>query len=164
MQVIGVDPGTGSSSPLGVVLIDFDTLDILEYAEYWSEGRKDATTRIREIAQKFCTSWPDVVDMVAIEYFVMRGKGGETLSRMVGAVIGCLPPMAMFVEVQNTTVKKIVAGHGAGSKEDVADGVLAYFSSNENSLALITEWTHDERWDLIDAVAIAVTAYETRKT
>jgi Holliday junction resolvasome RuvABC endonuclease subunit len=163
MQIVGIDPGTGSTSPLGVVTVDFTDRSIKGYAEYWSDGG-NATARIRDIASHMCKDWPEVVDIVAVEYFVMRGKGGETLARMVGAVLGCLPPLSQYVEVQNSTLKKFVGGHGAASKEEVAEGVLEYFMINDNSLALVTEFVLEERWDLVDALAIAITAYETRKT
>jgi len=164
MQIIGVDPGTGSSSALGVVHVDFGTRDIVSHTEYWSDRKLSATQRIRNISDVFCKSWPEHVDAVAIEYFVMRGKGGETLARMVGAVIGCLPPTSRFIEIQNSTIKLFVGGHGAATKQQVAEGVLEYFDENVNSFALVSDFINDERWDLIDALAIAITAYETRKT
>lgn len=163
MIIVGVDPGTGLNSALGVVKVNFDTLEIGFMREHWASDDKNATSRIRKISSALWGNWDEPVDAVASEYFVMRGKGGETLARMVGAVIATLPPMSKFIEVQNSTVKMIVGGHGAAPKEDVAEGVFAYFSANEESQDKIVDLIAEEKWDLLDALAIAITAYETTR-
>lgn len=162
MLVVGIDPGTGSSSPLGVVIVDFLDREILATQEFWSD-EKTASKRIRDISEKLRDFLPSDIYLAVSEYFVMRGKGGETLARMVGAIIASLPRQAIFTETQNSTVKRIIGGHGRASKEEVAEGVLEYFSENERSFAVVTELLHNEQFDLLDALAIAICGYERQR-
>lgn len=160
MRVAGIDPGTGSNSALGLVVFDTETREIAACTEIWADVSKQPTyDRIRSLARQAGELFNlpgNASSFTFIEYFVMRGKGGETLSRMVGALITKVPEGSSFIEVQNSTVKKLVGGHGAASKELVAEGVLEYFADNEESFTLISELIHGENWDALDAFAIAI--------
>jgi Holliday junction resolvasome RuvABC endonuclease subunit len=164
MIAVGIDPGTGSSSALGVALIDTEAKKLLDWAAFTSKG--DAWERIRDITHQLADFYKEHthITVVTSEYFVMRGKGGETLARMVGAVISTVPTIARWREVQNSRVKKQLGGHGAATKQEVSEGVLDYFGDDPESVATISELMMDEEWDVLDAIAIAIAGavhYET---
>ena len=89
----------------------------------------------------------------------MRGKGGETLQRMIGAYMSQFPYDCPSIHVQNTTVKKVVGGSGKAEKDQVAAGVAAWFSSNSASASLIKELTLKHEYEILDSLAIGITGY-----
>jgi hypothetical protein len=96
--------------------------------------------RIRDISDIF-QSTIDQIDtdhqqydlLVCIEQFVMMGKGGESLQRLIGSFMGRLPYRVNLLHVQNTKVKLYMADHGHADKDAVAQGVLSFFLENEEA-------------------------------
>ena len=66
---------------------------------------------------------------------------------------------ALYRNVQNTTVKKLIAGHGAAEKGQVAIGLKNFFNSNEQSLSILNDLTKLQKFDIIDSIGIGVTGY-----
>ena len=163
MKVLGIDPGTGLSSPLGLVFYDHDTGTILWYGSIGEEFKKlPAIKRIQKITRKvveivdiLTVSDPD--PLICIENFVMRGKGGETLQMLIGAIISQLPQGSVIIQPYNTSVKKAVGGTGKADKLQVAQGVRNHFSPCTSAVITIDELIAKEAWDILDALAIGIT-------
>ena len=163
MIAVGIDPGTGTKSPTGIFIFNMRNRNIVLFDDLTATG--DQRRRIRLIAkqvEEILLPYTGISkDLnVFMECFVMRGKGGEVLSRLTGALTSAVPEAATFQYVYNTTVKKIVGGNGKADKSEVALGVLDYFSENKRSEKLIEELILDEHWDVLDAAAIAIAGLE----
>jgi Holliday junction resolvasome RuvABC endonuclease subunit len=161
--IIGVDPGSGASSPTGLVVFDPQTLDVL-FADNITASKRDLHHRIQIISNQLT----DIITILEAEYgkrpitfcvesFVMRGKGGESLQRLIGSFLGRLPARYEVRHVQNTKVKKALAGHGHAEKDEVAAGVLDYFKSNKSSYEAVNRLIKAGEWDILDAFAIGIT-------
>jgi Holliday junction resolvasome RuvABC endonuclease subunit len=169
--VVGVDPGSGVSSPTGLCAIDTNAKDIL-FVRNVSTKRIRLHHRLRDISThlegflKTLDGAPVAKDcdgpvLFSIESFVMRGKAGETLQRLIGAFLSRVPFEWGVVEVPNTRLKKIIGGHGSADKREVAHGVYVWFSGNSQSQATVERLIRDQEWDQTDALALAIAAFET---
>lgn len=163
--VVGIDPGTGLKSNLGLSVFDTKTRDIVlaqELPALW--GKSNAMHRIASIVDQFQEiiipqfSTPDV--LFCVESFVMRGKGGETLQRLIGAILSAVPIHCRIHEIQNSTVKLDSAGHGAADKKSVATGMADFFIRNSHAHKCIMKLILEEKWDILDSLAIGVSGYE----
>lgn len=159
--VIGIDPGTGVNSGAGVAVIDVEKNQLLMAKSVWGSRRGRVAThlRIREISRLISSdlaSFFESAQTLFVESFVMRGKGGETLARFTGAIIGIIPDGVGFEEVQNTRVKKLVGGRGDSDKLAVAEAVYDHFEGSPESIEIIEELVVAEDYDAIDAIAIAL--------
>jgi Holliday junction resolvasome RuvABC endonuclease subunit len=186
MLICGIDPGSGKSSPSAVVAFDPET----KYIESVKiiNGSKDFTEAMLASPNElgdYISVLPEDTKYY-IEKFVMRGRGGETLQKFVGAFLHKLYSRSKDVSfVQNTSVKALIGAHGQCSKEDIGIGVLSWFSDNDLSVKIIenilkeatyihpdevdkkrkpkskiTQWG---KFDILDAFAIAITGYEAKK-
>lgn len=170
MIVVGIDPGTGSSSACGLAVFDSETRDILLAKAIWPSSPryfKPTHHRIKNIVSQLETqlkSYAGPDTLIAIESFVMRGKGGETLQRMIGATLTALPYECQVVEVQNTTMKLWVGKSGKASKAEVGQGVSDFFDCNEPSSLTIDGFVNALEFDVIDALGIAVAALKMHET
>lgn len=163
MIVIGIDPGTGSSSPTGILIYDTETLEILYAAEIGASHR-DVDRRIKKIVDSLRPIFQTLIDanykfLTSIEYFVMAGKSGEMLHRLIGGILTLIPEDMPIIHIQNTTVKLIVGGDGRADKAQVARGVYAHFYSNEVSRKIVDEALFLGHYDKLDAGAIAIGGY-----
>ncbi len=149
--VVGLDPGTGKSSPTGFACFDPDSREIVHTEEVTSKAPeykdryREIASRVRELLE--CID-PELDVLVACESFVMRGKGGEILARLTGALMAAVPAHHRFTFVANTTVKKAIAGHGHAEKSEVAEGVKVFFKLKELKVG-----------DISDALAIGITGH-----
>lgn len=164
--IVCIDPGTGSSSPTGFAVFDPITKDVF-YAAQIGAKDKELHHRIKKISDIFEATLLQIVDdnpdkniLVCIESFVMRGKGGESLQRLIGSFIGRLPFNVELTHVQNVSVKLILAGHGHADKESVAEGVAAYFQGNQDSSDLIKKLRRTKEYDVLDSLAIGITGWQ----
>lgn len=163
MVVIGIDPGTGLSSPTGLVIYNDESEVIIWFGSIGTEWKKQPTNkRIQLISKKVeeiigVVVGFDTESLICIENFVMRGKGGETLQMLIGAIISRMPPGSTIMQPYNTTVKKVVGGTGKAEKPQVAEGVLAYFKDSPSSVIAIKELISTNQWDILDALAIGIT-------
>jgi Holliday junction resolvasome RuvABC endonuclease subunit len=161
--VIGLDPGTGISSPTGFAAFDPDAQVLLHAQEVWT-SKQEFSERIKEIADQveellFAID-PDVNVTVYVESFVMRGKGGEMLARLTGALMASVPDHCQPVAtIQNTTVKKIVGGHGRADKAEVANGVHTYFQADAESRERVQAYINAKLFDVLDALAIGIAGH-----
>lgn len=171
MLVIGIDPGMGVRSPTAVSVFDSSDKFIFEHF-YQTPGKLKVETEKLSFMSKTIAHRLDlkldeyrnskVKIRVCIEDFVMRGKGGQTLARLVGAIIGALPEyMCKDIKYcRNTTVKLHLAGHGHAEKIDVAKGVRKWFSDVPAMKDLVNKCIRKEEWDLTDSLAIGITGLE----
>ena len=94
------------------------------------------------------------------ESFVMRGKGGETLQRLIGAIYACSPDSFDIVEISNMRLKQYMGDTGSGKadKEAVARGVMNWFRAKENckDAKFVEQLMLDEKWDEVDSIALAI--------
>ena len=157
--IVGIDPATGVSSPTGVAVIHGPTKTILgTFALHAKQKKlehriKSLSERVEAIVLSFLEVSPVEVH---IEYFILRGKGGEMLQRLVGSFLGRMPVEVNIGSVHNTTLKKVIAGHGHASKVEVAEGVLRFFKGHPVSEAHVRRLILLKNWDELDALAIAI--------
>lgn len=164
--IFAVDPGTGSSSACGVAFIEKESGRVLWTASIYAKDNQPqksmkARHRIKLILEQVMPLYEHAVDfakdqdsdvLVAVEAFVIKGKGGVTLEHMKGAFYAALPLKAEIVEVQNTVVKKVAGGKGTASKEQIGKFLQELIP---DSSSYIQELINKEKWDEIDAVGIA---------
>lgn len=161
--VVGIDPGTGMSSPTGLVIFNPDTKDIF-YAKRVQPPKDQMAlqSRLKYIAREITTALEqldeDVPTTAFIETFVMRGKGGETLSRLTGAILTAIPDHVLVRRVANLTVKKAITGSGKADKQQVLQGLIDWSTTplNENTYEWLRRVLLSESWDLADALAIGI--------
>jgi len=166
---VGIDPGYGVASPTGVVV--FDELGVIYLSRLVSTGiLTDEAEKLQYIARNVFHMLDSVLYperhknrvTVFVEQFVMKGKGGQTLQRLTGAIVSNLPSYINKVRyVQNTTVKKIVGGHGRADKKTVGKGVYEWVRCRNPATAVgVKTWIKNEEWDLLDSLAIGITGLE----
>ena len=164
MLVFSIDPGTGASSPTAIAAFDPMTKQISFTRNLWTEMKgqhhvlHDLTSQMRAWYRKLRALRKTPI-MVVSETFVMRGKGGETLQRLIGAYESACPLDYWWRTVYNTAVKKHVSGNGDGDKLYVALGVKYFFMENEASKKYVEELIMDEEWDRTDALAIGIAGW-----
>lgn len=168
--VIGIDPGTGSESALGICLYDSEFKQILFTESIWpTTGKAPRDMSTRERIYRISDKVKDIVESIvesygvenvglSIEAFLIRGKGGETLMRLKGAVLSKVPLKLEVVEIQNTTVKKRAGGTGAANKKEIAEHLQTILPSTNKEH--MKELARSCKWDEVDAVAIAYSAVE----
>jgi Holliday junction resolvasome RuvABC endonuclease subunit len=154
-KILGVDPGLGTKSPCGLALFTLEGT-IIDFTKVWTDKNTPQQKRLNDIA---LASWDlgKTSKLVCIESTVMRGRGGESLQRLVGAITSRFPKHDVK-HVQNTTVKRIVGGTGQADKAQVASGVLQWFKDkgNKKSVTIVNNLIESEDWDILDALAIGI--------
>lgn len=164
MIILGVDPGLGVKSATGVAMIDYESKTLILHDEIKVDNKLTLPGKTFAIAEfvrdvAACRRHLYHLDVLAIEYFVMRGKGGESLQRLIGAIISRFPNTS-FASPQNTGLKKMLGGHGKAEKHEVALGVKEFFRSNEDRKT-VDHLMETCKWDILDAMAVAITAGHT---
>lgn len=164
-MIIGIDPGTGITSPTGIAI--FRSNGYIEKLATISSTKRENLDRLRDVAAGIKREVPNRNALLVIETFIMQGKGGQTLQRLIGAVIAAAPEKVKVADVFNTTVKRIVAGNGAAEKIQVAQGVLKWFKTRKDvkrtSVETVTKLISLKQWDILDALAIGIAGYEENK-
>lgn len=166
--VIGIDPGTGSSSPAAIAFYDKHTNQVLWSMDLWPLGYKansknmTAIYRIKLIINQIDKLWKETILKypanqigISIENFVMVGKGGATLQMFRGAALCVFPATQRIVDVPNTTMKRIAGGKGSADKGQIADGLIDRIPL---SAEYIKELKDLKAWDQIDAIGLAYAA------
>lgn len=161
--VIGIDPGTGASSPTGFVAFDPDNMELL-HAEKLTSTSKSADRRLQEIAEQarelMSVIDPEVEVFVFVESFFIRGRGNQVLQQIIGALKAAAPKRAYVADVANTTMKKQIAGHGRAEKHEIGLNLLGYCAPrNDDSRTTIQIWIDRGEWDLTDAFGIGLTGW-----
>ncbi len=165
--IISLDPSSGSASALGICIIDSKLKKIIDIDEILPKGKYTSVeVRIRLIGLAIKSILAKYYHyesvLVATEYTVMKGRGGESLNRAIGAMIASLPLEKdgwQWKNIQNTTVKLLVAGTGSADKSQVAIGTENFFNHDQDSLEIIRNLIKLEKWDILDAIAIGITGY-----
>lgn len=165
MLVFSIDPGTGKSSPTAVTFFDPLSKKIAFTRIITSEMelQHHRLFELKELYEKWLQyavkMRPREQFLVASETFVMRGKGGETLQRLIGVYEAATPTSMYWRTVYNTTVKRLVGGRGDSDKLDVALGVRYFFQELESSRKYVDDLIADKEWDRTDALAIGISAW-----
>lgn len=160
--IFAVDPGSGSSSALGICIYDPNKGEILYTTELWPKANNQKPT------------WRRLLDMmyqikshiesarkkygpleVRTECFVMRGKGGETLARLVGGLIANLSWDCTFVEVHNIKLKCFITGRHKATKPEMGQGLISKLK-NLPSIDAVQKLIDNNNWDAVDAACIAI--------
>ena len=163
MLVIGIDPGTGRSSPTGIAVYHSETRKIVYTARITTEFTLEHHV-IKDLADKlgkhlkYATKLREVQFLVGCETFVIKGKAGQILQRLIGAFLTRIPFNWTFISVFNTTMKRIVGGHGKAEKIQVAEELLKQFAKCPYSVNYIKDLIDMKRWDETDALGIALCA------
>jgi Holliday junction resolvasome RuvABC endonuclease subunit len=167
MKVFGVDPGAGVKSPTAVTAFE-PIKDYLIGGSLITPGdfEKETDRKMKFMADSFAREINQMEiskgDLICFESFVMRGKGGETLQRLIGAFLSKVPYNVEIMHVQNTAVKKHVGGSGKASKLEVAEGLLEFFKADKYMKQTLTKHIDQRNWDFLDALAIGVTGYQMK--
>lgn len=167
--IVGIDPSSGVSSPVGLSIIDTATMEIVVATNLFTKHRK-VEHRIRDLANQLAVYFqniqealPDESVIVAMETFVMVGKSGQILQNARGAFMSVIPYQYEMIEVHNTKLKNFIANHGAADKKTMGRALEGFFKQNETSLTLIKELTDRDEADIIDSICIGVYAWENLK-
>lgn len=147
MLILGIDPGTGKSSPTGIAVVEVfkDKLHLIH------TGSVAGT--LHEIVDHVAT-FPH--EQLRLETFVMQGKAGQLLNRLNGAILYALRRDESSL-IHTMTVKKRIGGTGKADKKQVAKGILK-FNWIEDAKNEIRSLIREEKWDQTDAIAIALCA------
>jgi len=166
--VIGIDPGTGSKSNTGLAILNMEDMEIIlscELSPMSKYGTPDE--RIYDISSEYSDVLSMIVDggvkdediMVVFEHFVMKGKSGETMNRLIGGLIG--RTKYQTYHINNLVVKKKMTGFGGSDdKKAVGRGLESVFRDNHTAVKIIKDLIDAEKWDRLDAIAIGVSGYE----
>lgn len=160
MIIIGIDPGTRTC---GYSRINYSTRRIYQ-SEAVHSHFKDPTNRIIQISKQIldlvdCPGFPPP-DYIFLEttHFRQNRDVNDMYQRLVGGIIASLGtagyPQIDFV--QNTTMKKLIGGHGKAEKDQVAGGVAKWAGPVTGSFKIVRELFDSEQWDVTDALAIAI--------
>lgn len=165
MLIVGIDPGSGKSSPTGFAIIERSSKTIVHTLTLGDvDGCTDFSHRIKRIAddlrQLLILVPIDEEVLIFIESFVMRGKGGEQLARLTGAIMAAVPYKHRIIFVHNTTMKKAIGGNGKADKKQVAEGVRRWFRGNTESVAYVDRLIEKELWDILDAMGLALCGWQ----
>lgn len=164
--VLSIDPGSGVSSPTGIALFNPVTKDIIHTTNLYTQY-KPTEHRIKDITEQLSSLLNQLngeTYEVYIESFVMRGKGGETLQRLIGAFLSIIPFHIKIRFVQNTKVKLAMGQHGHADKLQVCQGVINWFATNSASYELLNKLTQRQEFDIMDSLAIGVTGWLNKRT
>lgn len=161
MLAVGIDPSSGARSSVGFSVIDMETMQILVAKEFKIPASPDLKVRLKHIAAHMVKEFKilEVQDqeyIICIEQTVMRGKGGESLNRAIGAIMVTMPLARKLYHVSNMRMKLFISGSGKGDKKDIAEGLKKYFPNSD----LLFQLTTSSRWDTIDSIGIAITGYK----
>lgn len=156
--VFGTEKGGGQPLPRHLnrklALSDSQRNDLRKWAA--TNRIRHTTEQLMDIIGLAMQENRDSRAVVAIESFVMQGKGGETLQRLIGATLNGLPRPIEIVEIQNTTVKAFSGGRGDSDKQAVGMGLRKYFDEDVRSVQIIEQLLSLSLFDQIDAIAIAL--------
>jgi len=158
--VVGIDPSTGSRSALGFSVFDPNTQKVLVAKEMVMPS-PELRTRIKGLVIQLVKEFKKLDEnklnyVVFVESTVMLGKGGESLQRVIGAIMAVIPSGVQMEHVSNMQIKSFVGGSGKSDKEQVALGLIPFFP--EDSLLLDLIKAH--RYDALDSIAVGVTGFE----
>lgn len=165
MLVIGIDPSSGSSSPVGLAIFDPVTYDIFVLDQINVDKKLTPHRRLvsihEQLSERLCMLDAQSERIYTfMETFVMQGKNGQLLANASGAIMAAVPSEFEFATVQNTTVKKLVGGTGKADKEMVAVGCYKHFEEYPTSAQKVREAINACRWDALDALAIGIAGYQ----
>lgn len=155
--VVALDPATAS---FGFAVYDTASMEVVTVKEFKALG-KDLRVRIKSMSVQLANEFKKLEAMnveyiIFCEQFVMVGKGGEALQRMIGAAMAISPGHRPFEHVNNLQVKAYVGGTGKADKAQVAAGLRQFFPQD----VVVEELIQGHRYDATDALAIGVTGYE----
>lgn len=156
---IGVDPGTGITSPTAIAAVDVSNKRILlvqEIRPIHSNYLRSISMQVETVVEFLRREHCDAEFTIAVETFVMYGKPGQMLQRLIGAILSRVTEACVYKEVYNTTIKKVVAGHGRADKLDVGNGVALFFRGRPDEPQVL-DYIKNKEWDKLDAIAIAIT-------
>lgn len=164
MIVVGIDPASGVSSPVGLVAFDPESKEILFYTALWPEKGATALHKrlvsLHDQASELLSALdPKERTYVFIENFVMRGRGGEQLARASGALMAAVPSWCELDEVHNVRLKMLVGGSGKADKLTVAEGVARFFEDDPTSHEVVLKAIRDKDFDVTDALAVGIAGW-----
>lgn len=163
--VIGIDPASNS---VGFAAIDPDARELLFTSLIVADPNESSRDRIRYIAEEISLLLagidPDLNAFVFSENSVMRGAGGATFQRAIGAIQSRVPDWMNLEDIQNSTVKKLVGGRGQADKQTVAIGAEYWFPERSESREQVRTLRALLQWDVTDAIAIAIAGWERKCT
>ncbi len=157
--VVGIDP---SSNSVGFAAIDPDTRELLHTELIVADEEATPSIRIKYIADQIAQLLegidPEAECAVYTENTVMRGAGGATFQRAIGAMHSRVPSHMSVSDIQNSTVKKIVGGKGGADKEQVARGAGTWLQPVDD-IRKVAELAASGKYDVTDAIAIAIAGH-----
>lgn len=167
MIVIGLDQSTGTRSNFGYAVVDLDKMEILRASEFVVEKARtlDSQALRKRIKHLAATVMQEIktdqkrfgsIDYIFLEGFVMAGKGGESLQRLVGAIMLITPNEIPVDFAHNLQTKMFITGSGKAEKHEVAEGLKKFFPKSR----LLIDLIDSKRYDALDAIAIALAGAE----
>lgn len=161
MIVVSIDP---SSNAIGLSVFDPETKELFIFDQIVAPKLKCMHKRIvylhDQVSEKLMSLDPKETTYAYVESTVMAGRSGEVLAKATGALIAAIPYWAEYSSVQNSTVKKLVAGNGKAEKIEVARGVLIWAQGNLETIEKVRSAIQAGHFDALDSLAIGVAGYQ----
>jgi len=158
--VVGIDPSTGAKSALGFSVFDPNTSEILVLKEM-THPHPDLRTRMKGLILQIVKELRKLDDakidyVVFIESTVMVGKGGESLQRLIGAIMTVIASGIRVEHVSNMQIKSFIGGTGKADKQQVAMGLMKFFPNDD----VLGDMIRAHRYDALDSLGVGVTGFE----
>lgn len=156
--ILACDPGSGVKSAFGLCLYNPNTDHVIDVLEIRPSLQKPTWKRLQDVAHQVA-QYIKVAESkygpleVRSEKFIMRGLGGETLNRLIGAVLFAIPTASDFVEVHNIVLKRNLTGNARADKKEIGEALLKRFP---HQTKLIQSLIDGDKLDGLDAIAIAI--------
>lgn len=155
-RILAIDPGTRN---IGFALLDGK--DLVHYGVKTIRARKSPHERLREgrgiVIRLIDDFSPEV--LVVEKTFFAKSRSAALLNVFAGEirVLGTRKGLRVQSMAANT-VRKIVCGNGAASKDDVAIAMISRYPDLKPYLTSDRRWKEKYFRNMFDAVALAMTA------
>lgn len=161
---VGIDPTSGHTSKLGFAVIDIETMTIVDVKAFQAPKTPDLRARIKYLLLALSAEFKKLEELnqtysIFFESTVMRGKGGESYQRAIGAMIAITPSHRPIYEVNNKSVKAYITGNGNAQKDEIGPALMAFIEDPR-----LVDLIVGKRYDELDSIAIALAGYERNIT
>lgn len=160
MLVVGIDP---ASNTVGLSVFDPESKELFIFEQIVAPKSSDVHKRIvylhDQVSAKLMIVDLEEASYAFVESTVMRGRSGQILANATGALIAAIPYWCEYSAIQNSTVKKLVAGNGKAEKTEVARGVLAWAQGNAETVEKVRAAIQAGHFDALDSLAIGIAGY-----
>jgi Holliday junction resolvasome RuvABC endonuclease subunit len=160
MLVVGIDP---ASNTVGLAVFDPESKELFIFKQLVAKRTDDVHKRIvylhDEVSRELMSLDPEEQTYAYIENTVMQGRSGQILANATGALMAAVPYWCEYQPIQNTTMKRLIAGTGKAEKVDVARGILLWAQGNAETTEKVRAAIQAGCFDQLDALGIGIAGW-----